>query len=200
MKDILPQDTPASDLKSRIIAELREGKLNQATTILDEHRVELLPPDWTVIIEALSRKADKQRLAGDFWGAKRTDRRMGVLIIFRDFGLDLDRLIPLVDIKDGYCGKILLVAITEIDRGIRRVCLRSGEDYHQEILTSAEIELEDLGLSNYQAQELGGALVDFRDDGAIAVWGASDQFGPCDKEVAADLIRQAFPGRKVEVW
>jgi D-3-phosphoglycerate dehydrogenase len=111
---------------------------------------------------------------------------------------EADRLIPEVILPDGYNGKILLVSVSA--KGIKkRVLLRSGDLWHREILRNTETEIKNLGHSDMQVHELGGALVRFEPDGAITIYGASEEFGACDREYAAQMIKKKFPERKVNV-
>jgi len=99
-------------------------------------------------------------------------------------------------LPEGYNGKILLMIISGgILNG--RVCLRSGDDWHREILTNTREEFLDLGFENALVDPVGGAFVRFEDNGSIEVYGISDEFGGCDKLAAVDLIRQIFPARKI---
>ncbi len=107
-------------------------------------------------------------------------------------------LIAPVILPEGYSGKILLASVSA-DAIAKTVILRSGDLWHREILRNTETEIRNLGLPGAQVHELGGARVDFEPDGTIRVFGSSQQFGACDKEYAAELIRKAFPGRTVAV-
>ena len=60
-------------------------------------------------------------------------------------------------------------------------------------------EIKDLGFENALVDPMGGAFVRFEDNGQIEVYGISDEFGGCDKQVAVGLIRKAFPERKVVI-
>jgi hypothetical protein len=66
-------------------------------------------------------------------------------------------------------------------------------------LRNTETEIKNLGFDNALVHELGGALVRFEPDGAITIYGASQEFGACDKVYAAELVRTAFPERTVKV-
>ena len=37
------------------------------------------------------------------------------------------------------------------------------------------------------------------DNGRIVIWGTSDEFGSCDKALAAEMIGRAYPGRAVVI-
>jgi len=107
------------------------------------------------------------------------------------------RIIPVI-LPEGYNGKILLISVS--GDGIEKsVLLRSGDIWHREILRNTESEIKKLGFENARVDELGGALVRFEPDGAITVYGASNEFGACDKEFAADIIRKEFGARTVRV-
>ena len=60
-------------------------------------------------------------------------------------------------------------------------------------------EIRDLGFENSIVVPLGGASVRFDQKGGIVVYGSSDAFGTCDKQIAADLIRKAFPKKTVYI-
>jgi hypothetical protein len=111
---------------------------------------------------------------------------------------DSKTLIPPVILPEGYNGKILLVSVAGevIDK---TVILRSEDLWHREILRNTENEIRGLGVVDAQVHELGGALLRFEPDGTIVIYGNSREFGACDKEYAAQLVRDAFPGRRVTV-
>ena len=101
-------------------------------------------------------------------------------------------------LPEGYNGKILLVSVS--GDGIKKtVLLRSGDLWHREILRNTEAEIKSLGFENALVHELGGALVRFEPDGAITIYGASQEFGACDKEFAAEMVRKEYRQRTIEV-
>ena len=106
--------------------------------------------------------------------------------------------IPPVVIPEGYNGKILLVSVAGPAIG-KIIILRSGDLWHREILRNTETEIRNLGIVDAQVHELGGALLRFNPDGTIVIFGASQEFGACDKEYAAEMVRQEFPERRVTV-
>jgi len=109
-----------------------------------------------------------------------------------------NRLIPEVILPQGYNGKILLVSVS--GDGIKKtVLLRSGDLWHREILRNTEAEIKSLGFENALVHELGGAMVRFEPDGTIAIYGASQEFGACDKEFAAEMVRTEFRERTIKV-
>ena len=77
------------------------------------------------------------------------------------------------------------------------VILRSGDLWHSEILREAQGEIRDLGLVTTEVHPFGGAWARFENDDTILIWGRSDQYGACDKEVAAELIRKVYPDKKI---
>jgi hypothetical protein len=128
----------------------------------------------------------------------RNQRRIGALVRFRDSGLDPNSLVPLVELDDGYHGKILMVCVSG---GVisELVGLRSGDVMHREILRNTEKELVDLGLRSSVVSPAGGAWLQFESDGSICIYGSSDEFGGCDMALAAVLVRKRFPGRQLIV-
>ncbi|MEW6335671.1 MAG: hypothetical protein AB1558_15565 [Thermodesulfobacteriota bacterium] len=110
---------------------------------------------------------------------------------------DLEAKIPAVILPDGYCGKILLILI--ICGESRMLALRSGDLWHREILRNARAEMTGRGLGDVRVEAMGGAYLRFDEDGAIRIWGSSQEFGACDLECAAALVRAARPGCRVVV-
>jgi hypothetical protein len=110
---------------------------------------------------------------------------------------DLETMVPAVILPDGYRGKILLVLIA---RGASSmVALRSGDLWHREILRNTRKEMAHIGLGDVRVEELGGAYLRFEADGSIRIWGGSDEYGACDLDYAAELVRSARPGCRVVV-
>lgn len=110
---------------------------------------------------------------------------------------NLAEMIPAVLLPDGYRGKILLVLITVGDESL--VALRSGDLWHREILRNTQAEVGNLGLKDARVNELGGAYLFFESDGSIRICGGSDEFGACDLEYAAALVKSTRPGCAVIV-
>ena len=112
--------------------------------------------------------------------------------------LRLEKMIPPVVLPEGYRGKILLVSISI---GAERVVvLRSGDLWHREILRNTETEIRALGLSGARIDELGGAYLRFEADGSILIWGSSDEFGACDHQYAATLLKSVWPERQINCF
>jgi hypothetical protein len=110
---------------------------------------------------------------------------------------DLKEMIPEVILPDGYRGKILLVLIIRGETSM--VALRSGDLWHREILRNTRTEMISIGLTDVRVEEMGGAYLRFEADGSIRIWGGSDEFGACDLDYAAALVRAAKPGCRVVV-
>ena len=108
------------------------------------------------------------------------------------------RKIPAVILPEGYTGKVLLVSVSGDDL-VETVILRSGDLWHREILRNTEAEIRDRGFRNVRVYQQGGAHLRFESDGTIIIHGTSEQYGACDKEYAAKLVRGAFPGRQVDI-
>jgi hypothetical protein len=109
----------------------------------------------------------------------------------------LEEMIPFVILPAGYRGKILLVLIRVGQESL--VALRSGDLWHREILLNTQAEVCRLGLKDAQVHELGGAFLFFEADGSIRIGGGSDEFGTCDLDYAAALVKVAHPGCAVVV-
>ena len=102
------------------------------------------------------------------------------------------RKIPAVILPEGYTGKFLLVSVSGDDL-VETVILRSGDLWHR------EAEIRGRGFRNVRVHQQGGAHLRFESDGTIIIHGTSEQYGACDKEYAAKLVRREFPGRRVGI-
>jgi len=80
-----------------------------------------------------------------------------------------------------------------------RIVLRSGDDWHREILRNTRAEIQGYGIDDAWVHELGGAWVKFDENGNIVIYGVSDDFGACDKTVAAEYLRRLYPERTVRI-
>jgi hypothetical protein len=110
----------------------------------------------------------------------------------------MNKRIPETILPEGYNGKILLVSIG--GAGMEdRIVLRSGDDWHREILRNTKAEIQGYGIDTARVHELGGACVKFNENGNIVIYGISDEFGACDKTVAAEFLRRLYPERTVRI-
>ena len=147
---------------------------------------------------SLARQEAARRAAGEIRESLRLARRRRALLVFKDHGLDVDRLLPAVRLAPGYSGKIILAAVSG-GAADGRVCLRGGDDWHREILADLRDEVVDAGLSRSQVDELGGARLRLEADGRLFVFGGSEEFGACDKEYAAEIIKKKFRDRMIKI-
>jgi hypothetical protein len=182
--------------KSLIMDFLYSRRLESAWDIMKKNHVSKDELDCHRVLKDLERDVQRETTRGDIRTVNRLKRRIQSLKTFREYGLVPQRLIASVDLADAYHGKVLLVHITGgIAHGF--VCLRSGDDWHREILQNTKEEIQDLGFENADVVPAGGAWVQFDADNRIIVYGSSDEFGTCDKKIVADLIESTFPGKKV---
>lgn len=150
------------------------------------------------MIDDYGRRSEQLIAAGEPGEAKRLARRALALGNLLLCGPDPVRIVAETELPEGYRGKILLVALNGggFDGAVR---LRSGDAWHREILRNTVTELEDLGFPGTRVHPLGGAYARFEAEGGIVLWGSSEAFGRCDKELAAQLIRRAYPSRTVTI-
>jgi hypothetical protein len=187
-----PQGEPA-----RLRSCLARMWLESFGVAVREDLLGALMVDLGAIADLFRAKARRERIKGEVRSALRLERRAWALDIYKVHGLDVDRLIGTVDFNEGYEGKILMVRITgKYIPGMGRLCLRSGDDWHHEILRNTEMEIMDLGFETAVTTPLGGAHIRFEAGGAM-LFGSSDTYGACDKRLAAQLISAAFPRLQV---
>lgn len=184
--------------KNSVIQFLVVGDLESAETLLNETGISLERSDIDPISRSLAQKAAREHARGEMGLTNRLNRRRLALEDFFTRGLDPERMIPKVIMPDGYQGKILMAYLTG---GVAdgTACLRSGDQWHREILKATQEEIEDLGFTASTVSPMGGAWVRFKPGRTIEIYGNSDDFGACDMTLAARLIRKAFPDRKVMI-
>jgi hypothetical protein len=177
---------------------LREMRLEAAVRLLKRAGCEFDFAAVKAMILDYETRAGRMQSAGETGEARRLTRRAAALKGLLVHGPDPARMVAETELPEGYVGKILVVLLTGggFDHA---VCLRSGDDWHREILRNTRAEIEDLGFRHTQVHPLGGANVGFEPGGSITLWGTSDEFGCCDKEEAARLIARAYPGRAVRI-
>ncbi|RJQ55655.1 MAG: hypothetical protein C4530_15625 [Desulfobacteraceae bacterium] len=181
-----------------ILENIVELRLESAAAAMKHFGVALRKRRIEAIAGVIEKEATSSRSIGDIRIAERLERRARAIRIFYDHGLDTVRLVPPVDLQEGYRGKILLVSVSGGAAG-GITCLRSGDLWHEEILMSAAEEIRDLGFEHAAVDSAGGASVRFDADGTIRIYGTSDSFGECDKTIASDLIGRSFPERRIVV-
>jgi hypothetical protein len=177
---------------------LREMRLAAAIRLLKQSECVVDSAAVRAMILGYESQASRMQAAGETGEARRMARRAAALNGLLVHGPDPAQLVAETELPEGYVGKILLVLLT--GGGFDdTVCLRSGDDWHREILHNTRSEIADLGFPDAQVHPLGGAHAGFDSDGSIVIWGTSDEFGCCDKDLAARLIAQAYPGRTVRI-
>lgn len=132
----------------------------------------------------------------DFSAARQNRLRAQRLLSLVEGEFNSNALIAPAVLPEDYSGKILLVSICGGIIG-DLVCLRSGDLHHRDILNNTGLEVKDLGLHKTRVRELGGASISCESDGSVRIWGASDEFGACDKNVVAALVKLVYPEKRV---
>ena len=188
------QRVPEADVTSL----LREMRLGEAIRLLQRSGCEIDSVAVKAMILGYETRASQMQAGGEAGEARRLARRAAALNGLLVHGPDPAQMVAETELPEGYVGKILIVLLT--GGGFDdTVCLRSGDDWHREILHNTRAEIADLGFPGTQVHPLGGAYAGFDSDGSIVIWGASDEYGGCDKELAARLIARAYPGRMVTI-
>jgi hypothetical protein len=177
---------------------LRDMRLDEALQSLKTAQRNVDSAAVATMISEYESRARQLRAAGEMGEAKRMARRAAALSGLLIHGPDPARMVAEADLPEGYRGKILMVLLT--GGGFDdTVILRSGDELHREILQNTRAEIADLGFARAEVYPLGGAHAGFDPDGSITLWGTSDEFGCCDKELAAQLIARAFPKKTVRI-
>ena len=180
--------------EGQVLAWFEAGEFEKAINLINSSGVRLDIWDICLVIARFESMAAEALQRNDFVTIRQLRYRKESLLSFCNGGFDADKLIPPVRMSEGYCGKILLVSISGGVIG-EMVCLRSDDLHHRDILRNTELEIQDLGLHGSRVRELGGASVRSEPDGSMCIWGGSDDFGACDKEFAAMLIKKMYPGK-----
>lgn len=182
--------------KSALLACLSAVQLEQAVVMMRENPVQLEKLDFDEILRPMAENLQRACQSGQSGEAGRWIRRMRAIRGFQHHGPDPMRMIAPVELQEGYSGKILMVRISG---GVvpDMTCLRSGDDWHREILKNTRQEIRDLGFTSCSVHELGGASAFFLPGMPITVWGTSEEYGVCDKSAVSALISEAFPGRAI---
>jgi hypothetical protein len=186
------------EVKRQILDYFKAGEFEQAIGTARRFGVTFVHSDIHRAIDHLNHQLGQAVLSNNAVISRQCRRRLDRLAAFKSSGFDTKSLVPLVEVPDGYSGKILLVSILG---GIvrQKICLRSDDLYHRDILRNTELEIQDLGLTRTRVQELGGAYLHSEPDESIRIWGESEEFGACDKELAAELVKTVYPEKRVAV-
>jgi hypothetical protein len=189
-----PQMKPGIDV-TRL---LREMRLEAAVRALKRTGGRVAPATVAPMVCDYENRSRELQAAGQTGAARRMTRRAAALKAIIEHGPDPARMVAETELPEDYQGKILLVAL----RGggfDGTVCLRSGDGWHREILRNTQAEIADLGFPHTRVHPLGGAHAGFESDGSVVIWGISNEFGGCDKDLAARLIARAYPQRAVRI-
>ena len=133
------------------------GRLESAWDMIEKNDISLDDLDYHKAKKALEKDLDQATLKADIRAMNRLKRRIFALTTFRRFGFAAQKLMPQVDLREGYHGKVLLVHIVG-GRSNGLVCLRSGDDWHREILHNTRQEIIDLGFDNVPGDTRGGRM------------------------------------------
>ena len=187
-----------TDRKSAVLEQLQAGELEAALKQIAEFQVKLKASDFDGIAALLAEDLERSISEEDYRAAKRFKRLIGAVKSLSKYGPDPAKILNPVILPDGYNGKILLISVSG---GIieNTVILRSGDLWHSEILREAREEIKDLGLVKSEAYPVGGAWARFQEDGCILIWGTSDQYGACDKQTAARLLKVIYPDKQIKI-
>lgn len=166
-----------------------EGRFERAETCAEAFGYAITDDDLDAAGSEISKAVDKHLEEGNFRRAKFEALRLKSFEAYRENGLGSEE-IPVVDIREGYSGKILLVSFND------KVYVRSGGSYHKDILNSFEQEVGFSGIDSYVEEE-GGAHLRFEDGNRIYIHRDSVDFGECDKALAKKLVQEAFPDHTV---
>ena len=183
----------------RDVGPIREsGTDRQRQSEVAHDHVRLESSDFDRIVSLLAEDLKHSTSEEDFRATKRLKRITNAITSLRKHGPDPSNILNPALLPEGYHGKILLISVSG---GIMQntVILRSGDLWHSEILRETREEIKDLGLVSSGAYPLGGAWARFDMGGAILIWGTSDQYGACDKETAAQLLKKAYPDKQIRI-
>jgi hypothetical protein len=188
------QRVPEVDV-TRLLSEMR---LEAAIRLVKRSGCAVDPAAVKAMILGYETRASQMQAEGEVGEARRMARRAAALNGLLIHGPDPAQMLAETELPEDYVGKILMVLLT--GGGFDdTVCLRSGDDWHREILHNTRAEIADLGFPDAQIHPLGGAYAGFESDGSVVIWGTSDEYGCCDKELAARMITRAYPKKTVRI-
>ncbi len=172
-----------------ILACLRSGELERAARELKARGIAAHDVDLGGLRSELSECALVLERGCDFNAAARARRRLAALDAFSEHGFAPARVLAPVVLPDPYHGKFMLMRLSGSWSQI--VLLRGGDEWHREILKATESELRDLGFADPMPRAAGGGWVSI-DGASFELWGTSEEYGECDKSIAAALLGAAF--------
>jgi hypothetical protein len=189
---------PMQTAKELVLTHFKAGEFERAIELVNSSGISLERSDIDQVIALFENMAAEALSRDDFLRIRQLRHRKKSLLAFCTGGFDANELILSVEIPEPYRGKILLVSISGGVIG-DRVCLRSNDLHHRDILRNTELEIRDIGLHRSYVRELGGASAHSEPDGSMHIWGSSDDFGACDKNFAAMLIKERYPGKIITI-
>ena len=133
--------------------------------------------------------------AADLW------MKSAALQHFLKTGATTESIASVMNLEPGYSGKVILVSV-EGTRSVARGYYQPKDEFHSAILRGFEREMELRGLERLALTEVKGAhiRIPVEIEKPIVIHGKSEDYGECDKQELAALIRSAFPGREVETY
>jgi hypothetical protein len=179
--------------REAIYRHLLKGRLEAARREAEACGIPPAREDFDAVLADLENDRKDDPIA-----ARKFERLRSSLEIWRNEDFYPEKMIPTVDLREGYSGKILL-ALVQSEAFGKKIVLRSRDMWHREILAALEIEIRERGFSEASVFEMGGASIRSLPDGGVEIFGTSDDFGACDKDFAAGLIQEAFPGKSVRI-
>ncbi|MHC1728137.1 MAG: hypothetical protein AB9866_19390 [Syntrophobacteraceae bacterium] len=191
-------ESDALAAKREVLDLFRTGEFEKAIEAGERSGAEIQDLDIYSIMIHLLIHLEKALECDDFTVARQNRLRVQRLLALVEGEFDSNALIAPVVLPEDYSGKILLVSISGGIIG-DLVCLRSDDLHHRDILNNTELEIRDLGLHKTRVRELGGAGISNEPDGRIRIWGGSDEFGPCDKNIVAALIKLVNPEKRIVI-
>ena len=160
----------------RRLRRSHRGLLESTWAFLTRHDNALEALDLSGLIDDCLQQAETMKNDGNVRESVQYQRRAAGQTMLRNAGRLSGAVFPSVVLPDGYCGKIML-AKAEGDLIPGRTFLRSGDDWHREILRSFETEICDYGFENFLISPQGGAFAEFQTEGKIILSGFSEEFG-----------------------
>lgn len=179
-------------IKEEVKKHFSESRLESGDLILKRTNIQFESTDYEEVLERLSQNRREFLAAGDISAALGIVNRETLLKHYQAHGLDLDRF-PEVTVPDQYHGKILTLKLGD------RVFIRSQASMHKIIFANFRMELAGYGydLSARAVKHAGGAWLKFTSTSTILINQRSEDYGECDKALAAEVVKRAFPDYKV---
>jgi hypothetical protein len=182
--------------QEQLVRYFKAGEFERAIRAVEDSEMSLSEADIGSILDHFGRELEQASLRADYQAVRRWRRRIEGFTAYCNSGFDRKTLIKPAEVPAEYSGKILLLSVSG---GLFDTipCVRSNDLHHRDILRNTALELRDLGLSSSHVHELGGAYLTSESDGTMRLWGGSDEFGPCDREIAAKLVQDLFLEKRV---